>query len=98
MSSVRSFTLAIAALGSVGALLAQDNAAPPAPATTAPPPAATAPPPATPPAATPPAATPPAATPPADVPTAPGAIDPNEVFIPTQELGADEQVTFPVDI
>jgi hypothetical protein len=93
MSSVRSFTLAIAALGSVGALLAQDNAAPPAPATTAPPPAATAPPP-----ATPPAATPPAATPPADVPTAPGAIDPNEVFIPTQELGADEQVTFPVDI
>ena len=49
-------------------------------------------PPATPPAA-PPAApeTPPAATPDAGS-------DDDDVFIPTEELSADEEVTFPVDI
>jgi hypothetical protein len=53
-------------------------------------------------------ATPPATTPPAATPPAPGAEAPpvkpangnarDDEFIPTQELQADEEATFPVDI
>jgi hypothetical protein len=57
---------------------------------TAPPPA-----PATPPADKPPAAAPPAAG--AQAPPATGVMRGDE-FIPTQELQADEEATFPVDI
>jgi hypothetical protein len=75
--------LALLATASVG----QENPPPP-PA--APPPA-----PATPPADKPPAAAPPAAG--AEVPPATGVMRGDE-FIPTQELQADEEATFPVDI
>jgi ribosomal protein L12E/L44/L45/RPP1/RPP2 len=53
--------------------------------------------PAAPPAATPPAATPPPATA-GQPPAAARAPVNDDEFIPSQELQADEQVTFPVDI
>jgi hypothetical protein len=75
---------AVVALTAVGALLAQESpeASPPPQ-----PPAASAPPSATPPAA-----------PSESVPAGPGPNVEEDVFIPTQELNADDQVTFPVDI
>jgi hypothetical protein len=79
--------VAVAALAGVGALLAQDNS-PAAPAPAQPPPAAGAPP----------AAAPPPSSAEAPAPTGPGENVDDEVFIPTQELNADDQVTFPVDI
>jgi hypothetical protein len=84
---------ALVALTAVGALLAQENAEAPPPR----PPVASTPPAATPPAATPPATTPPAA-PGESAPAGPGQGVEDDVFIPTQELNADDQVTFPVDI
>jgi hypothetical protein len=79
---------ALVALTAVGALLAQENAEAPPPR----PPVAS-----TPPAATPPDTTPPAA-PGESAPAGPGQGVEDDVFIPTQELNADDQVTFPVDI
>jgi hypothetical protein len=74
-----------------GVLIAQENAPPPAETT---PPASAPQPPAAPPASEP-AATPPAG---AEASESVPPIETDDVFIPTQELGADEQVTFPVDI
>jgi hypothetical protein len=73
-------------------MLASASVGQESPQPAAPPPA-----PATPPTNTPPPATPPAAgaeTPPA----APRSTASDEAFIPTQELQADEEATFPVDI
>lgn len=84
-TEIVAFGVALVALTAVGALLAQDNAA--APPTPPQPPAASTPPPAAPPAA-----------PGESTPTGPGPNVEDDVFIPTQELNADDQVTFPVDI
>ncbi|HET8696153.1 MAG TPA: hypothetical protein VFO94_01630 [Gammaproteobacteria bacterium] len=42
--------------------------------------------------------TPPSVTPPAGAPVTPRTPSKDDEFIPTEELGADEEVTFPVDI
>jgi hypothetical protein len=41
---------------------------------------------------------PPSVVPPAGAPVTPRAPSKDDEFIPTEELGADEEVTFPVDI
>ena len=82
MAVIRNVFLTLAAVGVVGVLVAQENAAPPA--TPAPP-------------ASPPVAREPPAPQPVEAPELPGD-ESDDTFIPTQELGADEQVTFPVDI
>jgi hypothetical protein len=80
-----SLSAAFVALAAVGALLAQENPGP-------------RPEPQSPPAASPPPAAPPAPAGEAAPPAAPGPNVEDDVFIPTQELNADDQVTFPVDI
>jgi hypothetical protein len=46
----------------------------------------------------PPQAEPPAASAPPSTPPAPGTRASEDVFVPTEEIAADEEITFPVDI
>ena len=82
MRSMRTVLLLATASALVAVAVGQDDAAQPRP-----------------PAAAPPASTPPASRPPADESSPQDASRASdEEFIPTEELSADAQVTFPVDI
>jgi hypothetical protein len=82
MNTIRTAALVAALATASASSLGQENTAPP-PASTAPPPASTA---------------PPATETPAPPPTEERGVVKDGEFIPTQELSADEEVTFPVDI
>jgi hypothetical protein len=85
MRSIKSVVLLIVASAVVAVAVGQDDRAPERPPAAAPPPAST-----------PPAGVPPAAETDAAPQDASGASD--DEFVPTEELSADSQVTFPVDI